>query len=163
MYTLGLDVAYVRTRYLIEMIRLGKDASINDLLGGGIIASSSFNKSFFAEEVIHILCERFHATIHSLKQMKRYRGIHSLLDADACQWLRDEVSASEVATTMMTSKNNVIATSSLITTHSLIMRLQSMLPLEESLQNKIDTLCLMSGTLLKVVLTQDEQETNILT
>ena len=38
-----------------------------------------------------------------------------------------------------------------------------MLPLEESLQNKIDTLCLMSGTLLKVVQTQDEQETNILT
>ena len=162
--SLGLDVAYVRTRYLIEMIRLGKDASINDLLGGGVIVSSLFDKSFFAEEVIHILCKRLHATIHSLKQMKRYRGIHSLLDADACQWLRNEVSASEVATkTMMSSKNNVIATSSLITTHSLIMRLQSMLPLEESLRNKIDTLFLMSGTLLKVVQTQDEQETNTLT
>jgi len=50
---------------------------------------------------IHILCMRLYATIHSLKQMKCYHGIHSLLDDDACRWLRDEVSASEVATPTM--------------------------------------------------------------
>jgi hypothetical protein len=139
--SLGLDAPYVRTRYLIEMIRLGKDTSINDLLGTVL---SSLDRSLFAEKVIKILCGRLQATITSLKQTKRYRGIHSLLDADASRWLREEAA---------TSSNYV--TTSLITTHSLVLRLQSM-SLDESTCEKIEALSLMSGTLLKAVQAHEE-------
>lgn len=139
--SLGLDSKYVRTRYLIEMIRLGKDASINDLLGGVL---SSLDGSLFAEKVIQILCGRLHATIQSLKQTKRYRGIHSLLDADASRWLREEAATSSNYTT-----------TSLITTHSLVMRLQSM-SLDNSSTEKIEALSVMSGTLLKAVQAQEQ-------
>ncbi len=139
--SLGLDAKYVRTRYLIEIIRLGKDASINDLLGAVV---SSLEKSLFAEKVIKILCGRLHATVLSLKQTKRYRGIHSLLDADASRWLREEAATS-----------STFAPTSLITTHSLVMRLQSM-SLDESSCEKIEALSLMSGALLKAVQAQEQ-------
>ena len=139
--SLGLDAQYVKTRYLIEMIRLGKDTSINDLLGAVI---SSLDRSLFAEKIINILCGRLQATVTSLKQTKRYRGIHSLLDADASRWLKEEAA---------TSSNFV--TTSLITTHSLIMRLQSM-PLDKSTCEKIEALSSMSGTLLKAVQAHEE-------
>ncbi|KAL9179819.1 hypothetical protein ACHAXT_007789 [Thalassiosira profunda] len=83
---LGVDAKYVRTHYLVEMIRLGKDTSINDLLGA---SSSSLDKTSFAEEVVHIICSRLNATILSLKQTKNYRGILGLLDAETSQWVKE--------------------------------------------------------------------------
>mmetsp|Transcript_22582 Transcript_22582/g.48884 ORF Transcript_22582/g.48884 Transcript_22582/m.48884 type:complete len:1696 (-) Transcript_22582:1217-6304(-) len=138
--SLGLDAKYARTQYLIEMIRLGKDASIDDLLGSSI---SSLDKVLFTEKVVQIICGRLHATILSLKQTKSYRGILSLLDADASRWVREE------ALRGFPSEKNNYAIASLITTHSLVMRVQSMS--DDSMSEKIEALCLMSGTLLKAV------------
>jgi hypothetical protein len=139
--SLGLDSEYVRSRFLIEMIRLGKDASILDLLGSSI--SSSENK-YFSEAVAQIISVRLHSTILSLKQTKKYRGLLSLLDADATRWLREEASH---------CSSSDVAPASLVTTNSLAVRVKRTFgnTADESLSKKISTLCLMSETLLKAV------------
>ena len=145
--SLGLDSEYVRTRFLIDMIRLGKDSSIHDLLGSSI---SSLDMKYFSAAVVQIICVRLHSTILSLKQTKKYRGILSLLDADATRWLREE------ATRFSSSQ---FATASLITTNSLAMRVQRMFgsTSDESLTKKIGTLCSISETLLKAVQAQERE------
>jgi len=138
---LQLDVKYVRTQYLIEMIRLGKDSSINDLLGA---SSPSLDKVLFVQKVVQIICSRLNATIAS----KNYRGTLSLLDADACHWVQEE------ATKCMFCYVPAL----LVTTHSTVTRIQSMSDsLEGSLSKKIDALCIMSGTLLKAVQAQEQE------
>ena len=127
------------------MVRLGKDASINDLLGSSI---SSLDKDLFAEKTVQILCDRLHATILSLKQTRNYRSVLSVLDADASRWVRE-------VSTQSSGKNT---TTSLITTHSLIMRIQGISEtLDDDLTDKINALCLMSGTLLKAVQTHEQE------
>ena len=148
--SLGLDAKYVRTQYLLEMIRLGKDASINDLLGSNI---SSLDKELFAQRTIIIICWRLHATIMSLKQTKNYRGVLSLLDAEKSRWVK------EVATQSSSTQQNKYATTSLIATHSLIMRVQGMADtLNDALvSDKVNALYLMSGRLLKAVQAHEAQ------
>ena len=147
--SLGVDVKYVRTRYLIEMIRLGKDPSIDALLGASI---SSLDGAFFAEKIVEIVCTRHHATILSLKRTKNYRGILSLLDADASRWVKGE------AAKYNPSQKNSFASTSLITTHSLVTRVQNMSEsLDDSISEKVDALCLMSSTLLNAVQAQEQE------
>ena len=148
---LGLDVKYVRTRYLLGMIRLGKDASINDLLGASI-SSSSLDKVIFAEAAIQIICARLNATITMLKQTKKYRGVLSLLDADTSRWAKAEAAKCSPA------HQNNHAKASLINTHSLVIRAQNLSgDVDDSLRARIDALSVMSGTLLKAVQAQERE------
>jgi len=146
----GLDSKYVHTRYFVEMIRLGKDSSIDDLLGSCI---NSLDKELFVNEVREILCVRLDATIASLKKSRNYRIVVSLLDADTSRYVHD------IAAKFTPSKSENYAPVSLFTTHSLVMRTQSMCEdIDDEVKRKdIDALCLMSGTLLKAVQAQEQQ------
>ena len=129
------------------MIKLGKDASINDLLGSNI---SSLDKEVFVEKTVEIVTVRLHATIQKLKQTQNYRGVLSLLDADASRWIREMVAQ---------TPQDEYATASLIATHSLIMRVQGMSDSlkDDDITQKIDALCMMSGTLLKAVQSHEQE------
>lgn len=142
----GLDPRYTRTRYLIEIIRLGKDASINDLLGG---SSAALMKPLFIEELVEILCVRLHGIISSLKRTKQYRGVVSRLDAEASTWVKEQAER-------ITSQDDEYTPVSLIITHSLILRLRSMAE-NDALSEQINSLCLISETLLKAVREQEQQ------
>lgn len=142
----GLDPKYTKTRYLIEIIRLGRDASINDLLGG---SSAILMKSFFIEELVKILCARLNNIISSLKRTKQYRGVISRLDAEASNWVKEQAER-------ITSQNDDYTPASLITTHSLIVRLQSMTE-NDTFSDQINSLCLISEMLLKAVREQEQQ------
>eukprot|EP00985_Skeletonema_marinoi_P014265 scaffold7206_cov143-Skeletonema_marinoi.AAC.7 len=142
----GLDPRYTRTRYLIEIIRLGKDASINDLLGG---SSAALMKPLFIEELVEILCVRLHDIISSLKRTKQYRGVVSRLDAEASTWVKEQAER-------ITSQDDEYTPVSLIITHSLILRLRSMAE-NDALSEQINSLCLISETLLKAVREQEQQ------
>jgi len=145
--SLGISNSYVRTQYLLQMIKLGKDASINDLLGSSI---SSLDKEVFVEKIVEIVTVRLHATIQKLKQTQNYRGVLSLLDADASRWIREVVAQ---------TPQDEYATASLIATHSLIMRVQGMSDSlkDDDMNQKIDALCMMSGTLLKAVQSHEQE------
>ncbi len=142
----GLDPKYTKTRYLIEIIRLGRDASINDLLSG---SSAILMKSFFIEELVKILCARLNNIISSLKRTKQYRGVISRLDAEASNWVKEQAER-------ITSENDDYTPVSLITTHSLIVRLQSMAE-DDTFSDQIKSLCLISEMLLKAVREQEQQ------
>jgi hypothetical protein len=142
----GLDSKYARTRYLIEIIRLGRDTSINDLLGA---SSASLMKPLFIEEVVRILCARLHGIISSLKRTKQYRGVVSRLDADASNWVKEQAE-------YFTSQDDEHAPVSLITTHSLILRVRSMAANDTNWE-QMNSLSLISETLLKAVREQEQQ------
>ena len=151
----GMDFKYVRTRYFVEMIRLGKDATIDDLLGS---STSSLDKSLFVEEVVQIICVRLESTVSSLKRTKSYRGVVSLLDADTSRWVSD------MAAKCSPSPNSSHAPASLIITHSLVLRTQSMcdsIADDSKYTKNVEALCLMSGTLLKAVQSQEQLAMNL--
>lgn len=142
----GLDSRYARTRYLIEIIRLGRDASINDLLGS---SSTALIKPLFIEELVPILCSRLQGIISSLKRTKQYRAVITRLDAEASSWVKEQ--AEHIAPQQ--DENTPV---SLITTHSLIVRLQGMTE-NELPSEQINSLSLISETLLKAVREQEQQ------
>lgn len=142
----GLDPKYIKTRYLIEIIRLGRDASINDLLGA---SSAALMKPLFIEELVQILCSRLHGIISSLKRTKQYRGVVSRLDAEASNWVKEQ--AERIA-----YQDDEYTPASLITTHSLILRVRSMAE-HDTKSEQINSLSLISETLLKAVREQEQQ------
>ncbi len=143
----GLDPKYTRARYLIEIIRLGKDASINDLLGG---SSAALMKPLFIEELVQILCARLNGIISSLKRTKQYRGVLSRLDAEASNWVKEQAER-------FASQNDDYTPVSLITAHSLILRLRGMAETDMIYSDQINSLCLISEMLLKAVREQEQQ------
>lgn len=144
-----LDPKYTKTRYLIEMIRQGRDASINDLLGS---SSGALIKPLFIEEVIQILCARLHGTISSLRRTKHYRSVVSRLDADTCNWVKEQAER-------ITMKDDVYTPVSLITTHSLILRVRSTAEnkFDSEQSQSINSLSRISETLLKAVREQEQE------
>lgn len=144
----GLNPKYAKTRYLIEIIRVGRDASINDLLGS---SSGALMKPLFIKEVIQILCTRLHGTISSLKRTKHYRGVVSRLDADSCNWVKEQA---ELGRTHDDEYNTPV---SLITTHSLILRVRNMVENNTDSKQSINALSLISETLLKAVREQEQE------
>ncbi|KAL7473567.1 hypothetical protein ACHAXS_014010 [Conticribra weissflogii] len=146
----GFDSKYVHTRYMVEMIRLGKDSCVDNLMGSCI---HSLDKELFVDEIRGVLCVRLDAIIASLKKSRNYRGVVSLLDADTSRYVRD------IAAKFTPSKRENHAPVSLVTTHSLMMRTQSMCEDIDDVGKRkdIDALCVMSGTLLKAVQAQEQQ------
>lgn len=151
--SMGIDIKYVRTRYFLEMIRFGMDASIDDLMASNM---AYLEKNIFLDEIVHIMCERLDYTITSLKKTKRYRGVVGILDADASRWIREEARKGS-------SLQDDRASVSLIATHSLVLRIQSMSKgvTDETLERKISAISTISATLLKAVQAQEHQVMNV--
>lgn len=151
--SMGIDTKYVRTRYFLEMIRFGMDASIDDLLASNI---AYLDKRLFLDEIVQIICERLYCTISSLKKTKSYRGVVSVLDADASRWIREEARKGP-------SSQNNRGPISLISTNNLVLRIQSMSKSVEDdiLDKKISAISTMIGTLLKAVQAREHQVMNV--
>jgi hypothetical protein len=150
---MGIDARYVRTRFFVETLRLGKDSSIDDLLASSI---SHLDKRLFVDETIRIVCQRLDSTISSLKKTKSYRGVVSVIDANISRWIKEEAAKGP-------SRQNNQAPVSLIATHTLVLRCQSVSKsvLDEELDKKIDAICTVSVTLLKAVQSQEQQAINV--
>jgi hypothetical protein len=151
--SMGIDARYVRTRFFVETLRLGKDSSIDDLLASNI---SHLDKRLFVDETIRIVCQRLDSTISSLKKTKSYRGVVSVIDANISRWIKEEAAKGP-------SRQNNLAPVSLIATHTLVLRCQSVSKsvLDEALDKKIDAICTVSVTLLKAVQSQEQQAINV--
>lgn len=151
--SMGIDARYVRTRFFVETLRLGKDSSIDDLLASSI---SHLDKRLFVDETIRIVCQRLDSTISSLKKTKSYRGVVSVIDANISRWIKEEAAKGP-------SRQNNHAPVSLIATHTLVLRCQSVSKsvLDEELDKKIDAICTVSVTLLKAVQSQEQQAINV--
>mmetsp|Transcript_9725 Transcript_9725/g.22119 ORF Transcript_9725/g.22119 Transcript_9725/m.22119 type:complete len:1549 (+) Transcript_9725:198-4844(+) len=110
---LGVDLALGKTWFATEMLKLGKDAMISNLI------TTSLDEDLFFSEVKLILCIRIGSSIESLRQMKNYRQVISSLDADAVRWVQDEASKCSRET------RDSYAQTSLVATQSLALRLRN--------------------------------------
>jgi hypothetical protein len=147
--SMGIDATYVRTRFFIESYRFSKDSSVEDLLTTSI---AYLDKQLFLNEMIHIICQRLHCTITSLKKTKNYRGVISLFDANTCRWIEEEA----VKEPSMLKDQ---APLSLIATQALVVRCRSMSKSisDEIIEDKILAISAMSGDLLKAVQSKEKQ------
>ena len=104
---IGVDEVLGRTWFAIDMLKLGKDAMISNLI------LTSLDKDLFCSEVMLILCIRIDSFIESLRQMKNYRQVISSLDADAVRWVQDEASKCSRETRDAYTQTSLVATQSL--------------------------------------------------
>lgn len=150
---IGIDTKYVRTRFFIESYRASKDSSVDDLLASN---AAYLDRQLFLNEIVQILCERLDSTITSLKKTKNYRSVLSILDASTTRWIKEQAAKGSSAPKQQ-------APVSLIATHSLVIRCQSMARSvsDETLYQNIMALNNMSATLLKAVQTQGQQTMSI--
>ena len=110
---LGVDDVLGKTWFATEMLKLGKDAMISNLI------TPSLDKDLLFSEVKLILCIRIGSSIDSLRQMKNYRQVISSLDADAVRWVQNEASKCSRET------RDSYAQTSLVATQSLALRLRN--------------------------------------
>jgi hypothetical protein len=147
--SIGIDARYCRTRFFIEAYRFGKDVSIDDVMTTNV---AYLDKQLFVDEIVRIVCQRLDSTITSLKKSKSYRGVVGVLDADTIRWVKE-------MTTQQPSIQDNLSPVSLIATHSLVQKIESIsktIP-DKMLERQISDLSNMSTTLLKAV--SQEQRT----
>ena len=146
--SMGIDAKYVRTRFFIEAYRFSKDSCVDDLLASNI---AFLDKELFVRELVEIVCIRLNSVITTLKRTKSYRGLVGILDANAVRWVK------EVASSGPSIQSDQVPVS-LITTHSLVLRIQNMNEntSDETLEKNISTISVMSDTLLKAVQSQEQ-------
>eukprot|EP00557_Chaetoceros_sp_GSL56_P001979 CAMPEP_0176495180 /NCGR_PEP_ID=MMETSP0200_2-20121128/10511_1 /TAXON_ID=947934 /ORGANISM="Chaetoceros sp., Strain GSL56" /LENGTH=159 /DNA_ID=CAMNT_0017893025 /DNA_START=59 /DNA_END=538 /DNA_ORIENTATION=+ len=82
----GMDKSYVLTEFLIVMYEQGKDDCVQHL----ITSTRLIEIERFQDVCMSIACVRLDAALTMLKRAKKYRNILSMLDADTCEWVKEQ-------------------------------------------------------------------------
>ena len=139
----GVDKSSALTEFLIIMHEVGKDHMVQHLM----TSTRLIEIERFQEGGMAIACVRLDAALVALKQSKECRGILAMLDADTCEWVKEqaEISKDNRSGKVFThgADDKLIP---LDNTHELILRIKRM-----SSANRIDAAALstMCDTLLK--------------
>merc|ERR1712194_187830 len=118
------------------MYELGKDETVEDLANR---SSRLIEVETFLQKGIPIVCVRLHAAIITLKKA-RCRGILAMLDADTCEWVKEQAVLTEDRSEdaqRIHFKDENGRLLSLLNTHALILRIKRM-----SSVNRIDAYAL---------------------
>ena len=102
----------------------------------------------FLDHGIAIVCVRLSTALSILKKAKQCRGILAMLDADTCEWVREQARTTRAQKPDIVAINEEGSLISLDNTQALILRMKRM-----SSVNRIDAyaLSVMCETLLKAV------------
>lgn len=141
----GLEKSNIFTQFLLAMYELGKDDLVEDLFNS---ITRLVDVDTFLDKGIAIVCVRLSSALSFLKKVKRCRSVLAMLDADTCEWVREQARvtrAENPGILVFDDAGNLI---SLESTHSLILRMKRM-----SAVNRIDAyaLSVMCETLLKAM------------
>jgi hypothetical protein len=82
----GMDKSYVLTEFLLVMYEQGKDDCVQHL----ITSTRLIEIERFQDGGMCIACVRLDAALLVLKRAKKYRNILSMLDADTCEWVKEQ-------------------------------------------------------------------------
>jgi len=141
----GVSEKLIRTRFLINMYELGKDSIVDELTNSS--SSQHFDVSLFVEDGLKIACRRLNSAILTLKKVKRFRNIIGLLDADICQWVKQQAESNSTNHILVPKQES----QSLSSTHAFILRMLQISPIGTGTTEKVHALSIMSGTLLKAI------------
>jgi hypothetical protein len=141
----GLMKSQILTQFFLVMYEYAKDEMVDDLVNS---STRLIDVAKFMDEGIPIVCVRLYAAISTLKRAKQCRSILAMLDADTCEWVKEQ------ADTTIKENPDIIITDedgrlmSLDNTYALILRMRRM-----SSVNRIDAYALgiMCETLLKAM------------
>lgn len=133
------------TEFLLVMYELGKDNMIQHL----ITSTRLIEVERFEEGGMLIACVRLEAALSTLKKVKQCRSILAMLDADTCEWVKEqaEISTIENSKSICTHRDDGELIP-LASTQELILRVKRV-----SSANRIDVnaLSVMCETLLQAV------------
>jgi len=82
----GMDKGNILTEFLLIMYEQGKDDCIQHL----VTSTRLIEIERFQDGAMSIACVRLDAALTTLKRAKKYRNILSLLDADTCEWVKEQ-------------------------------------------------------------------------
>ena len=141
----GFDKGYILTQFLLDMYELGKDDLVDDLFNS---ITRLIDVDMFLDHGIAIVCVRLSTALSILKREKQCRGILAMLDADTCEWVREQAKTTVVDNPDIVVTDEYGQLISLESTQALILRMKRM-----SAVNRIDAyaLSVMCETLLKAV------------
>ena len=141
----GMDKGHVLTQFLLVMYELGKDDDVEDLFNS---VTRLLDVDMFLDHGIAIVCVRLSTALSILKKAKQCRGILAMLDADTCEWVREQARTTRAQKPDIVAINEEGSLISLDNTQALILRMKRM-----SSVNRIDAyaLSVMCETLLKAV------------
>lgn len=134
----GVEKSQVFSLFLLSMYKIGKDDMIEDLF---LRSSRLLDVSSFLAGAMPLVCVRLNAAVTMLRKTRQCRSILAMLDADTCEWVKEQAEASAKEKSIM--EGDMVPLES---THSLITRMIRM-----NAVNKIDAYALngMCGTLVK--------------
>jgi hypothetical protein len=141
----GLDKGHILTQFLIVMYELGRDDVVEDFFTS---VARLLDIELFLAHGIAIVCVRLSTALSILRKAKQCRSILALLDADTCEWVREQArtTCAENPDIVVTQEDGTLVP--LESTHGLILRMKRM-----SSVNRIDAyaLSVMCETLLKAM------------
>jgi hypothetical protein len=141
----NVDLRDVRTMFLLVMYELGKDSLVDQQLTMSTERNMDLDR--LLQDGIGIACRRLNRVLNG-NRSPQIRGIIGLLDADTCEFVREEAAVSEP---LVAEEKDVEV--SLASTHLLVLRLLSVASTTGDKQNlvKIHSLSILSGTLMKAM------------
>jgi hypothetical protein len=150
----GFTETKIRSEFLLSLYLFGKDAAVIDF---PTEFSSKEEAEYFVFEGLSIVCIRIHATLKIITQVKQFRPILSILDAETCRWVRDQTENGLLRYKSL-GWDGADSFPSLSATHELVLKLVqlSLNTGDKLLIEKSHALSLLNTTLLKAI--QDEQD-----
>lgn len=88
----GMDKSQILTEFLLVMYELGKDDTIQHF----ITSTRLIEVERFQEGGMLIACVRLEAALTMLKKAKQCRSILAMLDADTCEWVKEQAGISMI-------------------------------------------------------------------
>jgi len=145
----SIDVRDVRTIFLLAMYELAKDTVVDDMLTK-VSSQRGMDMERFIEDGLGIVCHRLNYLLH-IKRTPETRKILGMLDADTCEWIRDQA---ETTASLLDSDNGetdrMVLDVPIQLTHIFVMRLLSLASAagsEKETRLKIHSVSVLSGTI----------------
>lgn len=142
----NVDLKDIRTLFLLAMYELGKDTLVDESLATS--TSSNLDVERFVSDGLGTACRRLNLILN-VKRSPQVKSVMGMLDADTCEWVREQAEESISLLEGDDSDSQV----SLANTHLLILRLLGLCTMkgDKSMATKIHSLSILSGTLLKAL------------
>jgi hypothetical protein len=141
-----VDLKDIRTLFMLAMYELGKDTLVDESLSS--CNSSNLDVERFVSDGLGIACRRLNRILN-VKRSHAVKSIMGMLDADTCEWVREQAEDSMSLLEGDDGDSRV----SMANTHLLILRILGLCTTikDKSQARKIHSLSILSGTLLKAL------------
>lgn len=146
----GLNKGQILTQFILLMYEIDKDDIVEDMVG---TTQRILDMPSFVAGGIMLSCVRLNAAVMVLKKAKHHRSLLAMLDADTCQWVKEEAEKAMREKEELRDIGRDGKLPSIQRTNALILQMMRMTVLNQS---QTHALSIMSGTLLKALAQFDD-------